>query len=242
MGVRAVHPENELQTGSKSMSDTNYTDFLLAVVNAEEKADFKGARKRFARLYSEWFPTFDPETLRWQQVHYRRTRAWWKPPSGDFPVEAPDEQFGLHVVIFRHKLRVIWAFAASGDAAGAERKRSHLYTESHRYFRKPSEKPTEQWRFRLVSACAWLGSDLKKLEICQNSECQTENRYFIRRWSNHKYCCTECCQRADEIRRLEKRKLRPPKIPKRVLSDDGKRKIIEAQRKRWLRYRASKDQ
>ena len=31
----------------------NYTDFLLAVVNAEERADFRGARKRFAHVYSE---------------------------------------------------------------------------------------------------------------------------------------------------------------------------------------------
>jgi hypothetical protein len=222
------------------MANTDYSDFLLAVVNAEEKADFKGARKRFARLYGEWFPAYDKKDLPRQQLYYRRTRAWWTPPSGEVPLETPDEQFGLHAVIFRYKLRVIWAFAASGDTAGAERKRSHLYTESHRYGRKPSEKPTEQWRSRLVSACAWLRSGLKNLEICQNSECRTENRYFIRRWSNHKYCCARCCQRADEIRRLENRKLRPSKLPKRVLSDSGKSKIIEAQRKRWLRYRAAK--
>ena len=89
------------------MSETDYTNFLLAVVNAEEKAEFKGARRRFARLYSEWFPTFDPEALPWQQGHYHRTRAWRKPPSGEIPIEPPDEQFGLHAVIFGHKLRVI---------------------------------------------------------------------------------------------------------------------------------------
>jgi uncharacterized protein len=220
----------------------NYNDFLLAVVNAEERADFRGARKRFVHLYSKRFPA-SGITLAEQELAYRLVREWWRSPSVHIPVETPDEQFGFHVVILRHKLRVIWAFADSGDAVGALRKSHHLLTEVHRYARRPTDLPHEEWRQWMLGACEWLQNvclyKAARLKKCQNSECRTE-RYFIRKSSNNKYCCAACCQRSEEVRRLERRMNIPAKTPKRVLSDEGKQKIAEGQRERWRKFRASK--
>jgi hypothetical protein len=192
------------------MSD-GYKEFLQAVVNADER---KGGWRRddFRLKYRIFFPINDSKMLVQQQYEYEETRRRWKSSLGEVPIEQYDSEYGYHVAILRHRLRVIWMIAASGDIAAAQGKLPQLYTDAHRYLRVTGEDSAfEPWRLELKKACSTeLNRYLDKLSLCDNPRCQ--NRYFIRH-GRQQYCSIPCSTEAKAIRQRGRNKKRagPPK-------------------------------
>jgi len=210
-------------------------NFLLAVVNAVDRSEVPYLRRYFARLYRDWFPKTDEHLQEWQvRPYYREVRAWWRLDEEEIPEEKPDTEFGYHVIVLRHKLKVIWTLASSGKVHDAEARIERISVWLGRYLRGPFDEPNEEWRTRLVIANGNLRYTLNLLKICENPECTS--RYFIRD-DQKKYCCSDCALRAQELRRRERIRL---KLPRRVLTVKGKQKIGDVQRERWRKYRASK--
>jgi len=209
-------------------------DFLISVVNAVDRSATPHLRSYFARLYRDWFPQTDAHTQDCTvRPYYREVRAWWRLEGEEIPEEEPDEVFGLHVVVLRHKLRVVWSLASSGKLSEAEHYVDRINVWLRRYLCGAYDKTSEEWRTRLVIATGRLRDSLTLLKICENPDCQA--RYFIRD-EQKKYCCSDCALRAQELRRLERIRL---KLPRRVLTAKAKKTISMVQKERWRKYRAA---
>jgi hypothetical protein len=211
-----------------------YHNFLFDVVNAADRLVDLKLRSHFSRVYHDWFPSkdvADPDRMR---GYYRETCAWWRAEPREIALEEPDEEFGFHVIILRRKLRVIWTLVDSGDARGA----LHFVERIHRWltrsFSNPNDVRGEEWRVRLQLATSYLEQVLPRLKVCANGDCSS--RYFFRE-TQTKYCSIECALRAQELRRLEERRL---KLPRRALTEEGKQRIVNAQRERWRKFRAAR--
>jgi hypothetical protein len=217
------------------VSADQYEDFLLSVVNAVERRGDADLRGYFVRRYGNWFPPYQKDRqLQAHNAYYHEVRAWWKTSRGDLPEEDADDQFGLHFVILRHKLRVIWLLASSGNEAEAGKRVTQMSAAYYRRYQLALESPDWE-RDGLLGACYWLNSQLNKLKVCGNPMCQTMRRYFLRVRNNDKYCSRECTQEADKLRREERSKRNPPKPFKRSkLSRD---KMSESAKRRWAKQR-----
>lgn len=215
-----------------------YEDFLLAVVNAAERSDDADLRGYFVRRYGNWFPTYQQHQLQAHEAYYREVRAWWKTSGVDLPEEDADDHFGLHSVILRHKLRVIWLLASSGNEAEAGKRVTQMSAAYYRRYELAMASPDWE-RDGLLGACNWLNFQLEKLKVCANPMCQTMRRYFLRVHNNDKYCSRECTQEADKLRREERSKRNPPKGFKRSkLSRD---KMKESAERRWAKWREERE-
>lgn len=218
-----------MEGDAEEMPD-GYREFLLAVANADEQ---KGGWRRddFRLKYRMFFPINDLKTIKQQLYEYEQTRLRWKTSLGEVPTEQYDSEYGYHVAILRHRLRVIWMIAASGDIEKAEGKLPQLYTDAHRYLRESAEDSAfEPWRLELKKACSTeLKRYLDKLSLCANPQCQ--NRYFIRH-GRQEYCSIPCSAEKKSLRKREQDKKReePPK-------NANKRK---AALERWQRVRDEK--
>jgi len=154
------------------------------------------------------------------------------------PLEAPDKQFGLQVVILRRKLRVIWLLASSGDESEAIGRIDQLSTHYYRTYCLSLRERSEA-RLRLLSgACRWLRKHVGKLKVCENPKCEQLTTYFLRRWNNNKYCSDKCSQDADGVRRKELLKSMPPKPFKR--SPEARNRMSESAKRRWAKHRRTK--
>lgn len=214
------------------MAVDEYRDFLLAVVNAHDRSPRDGLRKRFVRLYRDWFP----EDMKGEgaeeavQVLLRAYSPWQMWFFRDAPlVESPQTEFALHVAILRDKLKSIWI--ARGEADTAKYRLEELKHDMREY-RRGKKGGHEMWRKRTLGALEWLGENLSRLLTCANTQCKEETRYFFRKRNNDKYCSIECGIVAQQTKRLERKAL-PPKPFTR--SDEARLKMSESAKRRWRR-------
>ena len=215
---------------------TDYQDFLLSVANAADRAGSAGVRRRFILKYRDSFPSYSPSDLHAHQMYYREIREWWSTKLKELPIEEPDEEFGLHVVVLRHKLRVIWLLASSGAGELAVLNRiDQLNTAYYRAYRLASELPHEVWRQHLLGACSSLRGQHEKLRVCANTACEQATMYFFREFNRSKYCSVTCSQAAANFRRKEHLKNMPPKEFKR--SKEARDRMSQSARVRWERVR-----
>jgi hypothetical protein len=218
------------------VSADQYEDFLLSVVNAAERSGDADLRGYFVRRYGNWFPPYQKHQLKAHEWYYHEVRAWWKTSLRDLPEEDPDDHFGLHATILRHKLRVIWLLASSGNQPEAANRITQMVTAYYRRYHLALEARDQEWgRERLLGACQWLGGQLDKMRECANPTCQQIRRYFLRVHNNDKYCSRECTQEAHDLRHAQRSKHLPQKPFKRSkLSRD---KMSESAKRRWAKWR-----
>jgi len=216
-------------------------NFLLAVVNAEDRAASTGTRARFEKLYRAWFPTDmtgEPSAVanavRVLLNAYSAPQMWKCEKS--VSEEKPTTEFHLSVAILRDKLRYIWAATNPRSAKNELLMARNDVLEYRRGGNDLAPEGTVDWRFRTLSALDWLDQNLHRIRICLNPECN-ETTYFVRETNNQRFCCATCWERAEELRRREKIRLSEPK---RILSTEAKSAISHAQRKRWRKYRDQK--
>jgi hypothetical protein len=113
------------------MTVDEHRDFLLAVVNAHDRSEREGLRKRFVRLYRGWFPDDmkgegAEEAVRVILLAYTPRQMWF---FKDAPiVENPKTEFALHVAILRDKLKSIWIAQEMQTLRNIDSKNSNRYT------------------------------------------------------------------------------------------------------------------
>jgi hypothetical protein len=230
----------EMAASAKAKIDRN-RDFLLAVVNGDDRADSPEKLDYFLKRYAGWFPPL--EAFR-DHLELSRTELvlWMRLATNDelgesiddrdIPMEKFHPQVGPHAAILRYKLRVIWKTAESNQES-AERRGLYLLTDVRRVYRAwwgCTKHYQDIW-----DACEWLKHNVTKLRICKNPECASP--YFFREEKNQRYCCTDC---ADEGRRLGWEARR--KEAKRELSREGRDKISKAQKERHAEAREARKQ
>jgi hypothetical protein len=155
-------------------------------------------RGRFARQYGDWFPPFEDVDLHPHKAYYREVTAWWNTELGELSVEEPDATFGLHVVILRRKLRLIWLLSSSRDETETMHRIDQLSTHHYRTYCLGLRERNEARLKRLSAACHWLRRNVEKLRVCENPTCERMTTYFLRRENNTKYCSKECFRDAEE--------------------------------------------
>jgi hypothetical protein len=192
-------------------------------------------RGRFARQYGDWFPPFEDVDLHPHKAYYREVTAWWNTELGELSVEEPDATFGLHVVILRRKLRLIWLLSSSRDETETMHRIDQLSTHHYRTYCLGLRERNEARLKRLSAACHWLRRNVEKLRVCENPTCERMTTYFLRRENNTKYCSKECFRDAEEVSRKKRLKNLPPKRFKRSLEARGK--MSQSATERWARQR-----
>jgi hypothetical protein len=217
------------------VADDHSEDFLLAVVNAADSSRDADVRRYFVQRYGEWFSPFEGFDLHTHKAYYREVIEWWNTKLMELPLEEPDQRFGLHVVILRRKLRVIWLLASSGAEPEAMHRIDQLSTHYYRSYYLDLREQSAVRRDRLYGACCWLRSNVEKLKVCENPQCERTTKYFLRKWNNNKYCSDLCVADAQEQRRLERRKNKPLKAF--IRSDEAREKMSQSATKRWERDR-----
>jgi hypothetical protein len=237
MGALAMFDiDSQNRTPNPNNMDDDYQDFLCSVANGADRANAVGVRKRFARLYGDWFPPFEAVVdLPPHKGYYREVTAWWKTDLGELPSEEPDETFGLHVVILRRKLRVIWLLASSRALTDANYRIEQLSTHYYRTYCLDLRDRNEARLKRLSGACHWLKKYVEKLKVCENPQCEQLTKYFVRRQNNQKYCSDLCVQEAAELRWHEQSKTKPRRHFKR--SSEARERMSQSATERWARER-----
>jgi hypothetical protein len=237
MGAWALFDTNPQNRGSNPTNlEDDYQDFVCSVANSADRAIVAGVRRRFSRLYGDWFPPFEADAdLHPQKAYYREVIDWWKTGLAELSLEEPDEQFGLHVVILRRKLRVIWLLASSGDQTEANYRIGQLSTHYYRNYCLDLREQDATKLKRLSGACHWLGKHLNNLKVCQNPQCEQLTKYFVHGWGNRKYCSPSCSQEADKLRRQSQSQTRPPKAFKR--SPEARERMSQSATERWEQVR-----
>ncbi len=205
-----------------------FREFLLAVVNADDRSPLPERRLDFARRYEKWFPPKEGQL--YKKSVYKDDLQWWKLDGLEIPDETPHPEFGLHVAGLRYKLRVIWIVANSKEWESAERKVGYLLTDIQRYYRLPQEGTLQPWRVNIRRACKWLESNVKRLKICKNPMC--ESRYFIGKDKNQQYCKPGCS--------ADGQSLGGPSQHEPRLTEEGKKAVSEAVTKRHAQNRLKK--
>ena len=217
-------------------------DFLLAVVNAEDRATSQGCRTHFQKLYRDWFPkdmTVDDDlganALRALLYAYSIPHMWKCRKSR--VEEKPKTEFQLNVAILRDKLRHVWASTLNQRIIRYELMtlRNDIF-EYRRGGNSLAPPGAVNWRVRSLAALDWLERNFHRLRICLNPECKATT-YFVRKGNNQRYCCPTCYKKGEELKRYEKMRRSEPK---RILSEEARAAISHAQKKRWREYRAEK--
>jgi hypothetical protein len=187
-------------------------------------------------LYGNWFPPFEPDhDLPPHEAYYREVIDWWKTNKAELPLERHDAKFGLHAVILRRKLRVIWLLADSGDTDEATDRVQQLSTHYYRWYILDREGgPKSEARLQhLTAACHWLRGNVDKLRVCKNPNCQQEKFFF--QYKNRKYCSTLCYAEAETLKR-EKLARANPKEYKRSLK--ARENMSQSALRRWEEERS----
>jgi hypothetical protein len=158
---------------------------------------------------------------------------WWCRDS--LQREKPQTYFEWRVAVLRDQLRFIWL--ADHETARYRLRMVLAKTLSYLHDRDLIDEP---WRERQLAVCDWMEKWLtarkgSRLLVCKNPEC-AETKYFVRdtKEPNRKYCSSPCAARAEELRRLERRK---QGRRKRELSPKAKAAIRIGQQKRRQRER-----
>jgi hypothetical protein len=216
----------------------NYEEFVVAVVNAHDRATRAGLRKRFMNKYRSWFPEDSKDEEDGQRAvnafEYLDSKVnfWWCEPLVTVESMRQDDNpdLALNIAILRDKLRFAWAH--SRDEAMVC-KRLYEFRMALFTYQRLRNWYDRSWRHRAEGALCWLSSNLHRLLVCQNPECDGENRWFLREWNNQKYCSEECSQRGHELKRLEQQKKLPAKRYKK--SEETRRKMALSAQERWRR-------
>ena len=111
-------------------------EFIVAVANADERAESEGTRKRFERLYRAWFPEELKDenadnALRVLLQSYRLPHMWWCRSSPE--LEKPTTWFGLNVARLRDRFRAIWYWVSEKNTPRARHLMSDLTAETTDY-------------------------------------------------------------------------------------------------------------
>jgi hypothetical protein len=238
----------------KSVTADQCRDFLVAVANAEDKALSAGTRRRFEKRYRDWFPKdILADDFNFQifidRLHYHGL-SWLtllpefgRPSKGEGIArelrseEKPQNELQWHVAMLREALCEIWKINEIRDARYALGVLWHFTRDYRRWGYSLPPPGVPDWRIRTLAAFDWMDKNLHRLRICTNPECR-ETRYFVREENSQKYCRKACAERGQELKREEQKRSEPRK---RVLSEEAKRAISRAQKKRWRKYRADKE-
>ena len=230
------HSDSQNRGSNPNNLNDDYQDFLSSVANGADRASTAGVRRRFTRLYRDWFAPFEAAVdLHPHKAYYREVIAWWNTELGTLPVEESDGQFGLHVVVLRRKLRVIWLLSSSGAETEAMHRIDQLSTHYYRTYYLDFREQSEARRERLLGVCQWLGKHIGKLKVCENPTCGQMTTYFLRKGNNTKYCSKQCGQDTEGVKRQERLKSMPPKQFKR--SPEARERMSQSATKRWARQR-----
>ena len=199
--------------------------------------------------YRGWFPDFSSGDLS-RVVAFsaqRLTLPYWR-CKGVPPFTASESDKETFEAMLRHRLRVVWHRANSGDNPQASVGRLFYETRDFQHItfgvrRGMDGKPdSTKWCVNTLAALKWLERNTHKLRFCAIKNCR-EFPYFIVSRTNKKYCSSRC-QEIAEVERIierenEKRETRRSPKPS-GLSPEGLERIKQGQMKRWARYKAIK--
>lgn len=233
-----LHIDSKICAPNPNNLGDAYQEFLCFVANGAERAHGVGKRTDFIRRYGDWFPPFERHhDSTPHEAYYRDVINWWKTGKTELPLEKPDAQFGLHAVILRRKLRLIWLLADSGDIEEAIRRVEQLSTHYYRwYILDPEGGPKSEARLRhLRGACGWLRGNVEKLRVCKNPNCQQEKYFF--QYKNRKYCSTLCYAEAETLRREERARANPKEYKR---SPAARKNMSQSALRRWEEERSKR--
>lgn len=149
-------------------------------------------------------------------------------------------------------LRRIWLHNSAGDKGLADRQYIEVV---HHFFRRTDT----DWRYagrwdvlsgtgktrqlealyHLVDSLDWLHTELRALKICENPNCRTGLRYFIRSYPREKYCNRLCSGRVKEAQKDARGAVQKLKVP--VRSDETRAKMRMAAILREADKRATRE-
>jgi hypothetical protein len=226
---------NGRQKRSNSVSAVECREFLIAMVN-----DRPGSMAQYRGYLPNLVTPIDGECLR----HFYNRLL---PLSGHEEVPIPmlrlcgDE---MYVALLRYQLRVIWERArnkrtpriAASRLCDDIRALQHLRHDMSETEPHPDDS---SWCIQTGRALNWLEQNIHKLMKCALKECR-QFPYFIRDKPHQKYCSGICSAEAEQVRASN----RPPENTHKTnrLSEQGRAKIVDAQKKRWAEFRKQKAQ
>jgi hypothetical protein len=122
-----------------------------------------------------YFPLHRENARTVVERHYRYAQKWWKAEREVEP-EQPNARFGLHIAILRHKLRLIWEVAGSGNLVRAKRKVEQASVEMLQLARDIHFGTTNDPYVRLSSLLGWLRDNVGSSEdLRESGMCDGEN-------------------------------------------------------------------
>ena len=209
--------------------------------------DVASNRPAIQTRYGKWFPDFSKGDLSRVVAFsaHRLTLPFWrcKGVSPFRPSERDEETFEA---MLRHRLRVIWHRANSGDNPQAAVGRLFYETRDFQHItfgvrRGMDGKPdSTKWCVNTLAALKWLERNTHKLRFCAIQGCG-EFPYFIVSRSRKKYCSSRCQELAEVKRIIEREKEEKEKgiSPKPSgLTPEGRERISKAVKARWKRQKA----
>jgi len=147
--------------------------------------------------------------------------------------------------MLRHRLRVIWHRANSGDNPQAAVGRLFYETRDFQHItfgvrRGMDGKPdSTKWCVNTLAALKWLERNTHKLRFCAIKGCR-EFPYFIVSSSYKKYCSSRCQEIAEVERIIQREQTETKPMKPSRLSPEGVERIKQGQKKRWARNKAIK--
>jgi len=169
--------------------------------------DVGSGRSAVKTNYREWFPDFSKGDLGRVVAFsaHRLTLPFWR-CKGVLPFRPSESDKETFEAMLRHRLRVIWHRANSGDnpKAAVGRLFYEMRDFQHITFgvrRGMDGKPdSAKWCVNTLAALKWLERNTHKLRFCAIKDCR-EFRYFIVSRSYKKYCSPRC-QETAEVERI----------------------------------------
>jgi hypothetical protein len=199
-----------------------------------------------AMQYSEWLPNLTLPNDRYCtecRFAVSRTDYFWQLEDVPLPRELPDTN-KMFLAWLRYKLQIVWGRSKRGEDPKVAAERLRLETRELQHERKHTSSGIEPppagsiWCRRVIHALKWLEGNSDKLMKCSLRECK-QFPYFIRDKPHQKYCSGICSAEAEHGRVSN----RPPKTKNtKRLSEKGRAKIVDAQKKRWAEFRKQKAQ
>jgi hypothetical protein len=198
--------------------------------------------QKFVTTLANWIDAeFDRAAARQQSRAFKRNFAEWHSSTGQFIGSHDDLRTGFQTV---------WQLASAKKKHEAVLRIDEMKPRYSRLLHNlrefQQEDPAAYGNYesrataclRMLETLEWLGARVGLLKVCGNPECKTRSTYFFRFYSNDKYCCKACLERAKELR-LDLRHRENPESPKKYKRDQKSRdRMSESAQRRWERERA----